>query len=168
MGWVFVAVGVAALASALAAIVLGRNLTRSVAAGYAFIAWMVLALAMAGAGFLAWIVAIGASVTLASVQIFGWMLVDVDRDHLPPTERATVWARGLAFVLLGGGMALLVYFAAGELGDSSRPFMLVRASEVGAALFGRLREEAILLGLAIGAALLATQLLLHAEGDGGG
>jgi hypothetical protein len=167
MSWLWAVVGGAALASAFAAIMLGRNLTRSVTAGYVFIAFAVLACAMAGVGFLGWIVAIGATLTLASVQVFGWMLVDVDRDHLPPTERATLLARGLAFALLAAGLALLVYFAAGELADSDPPRTALQASEVGAALFGRLREETILLGFSIAAALLATLLLLRDDGGEG-
>jgi hypothetical protein len=167
MGWLWGGIGVAALASAFATIVLGRNLTRSVTAGYVFLATGSLALAMAGGGFLAWTVAIGGTATLAIVQVFGWMLVDVDRDHLPPTDRVTIWARGLAFVLLGLGLLLLATFAAGELGAPDEPGIAVPASEVGALLFASLWEVVVLLGLAIAGALLATLLLLRDdEGEG--
>jgi NADH:ubiquinone oxidoreductase subunit 6 (subunit J) len=167
MVWLWALSGLLALGSAFLAIVLGRNLTRSLTASYAAIAALAFCTAIAGAGPLAWIVAIGATTTLATLQIFGWMLVDVERDHLPPTERSTVWARGLAFVVLGAALGMLAVFARGELGRPGEAMRGVRAADVGAALFGGLREEVLLLGLAIAGALLSALLLLHDEGEGG-
>ena len=96
-----------ALLAAFAAVLTGRNLTRSVTAAAISIGGLAVALTSAGAGFMGFFVLITAALVLMTLQLFGWMLVDVDRDHLPPTDRATWLARSIAFLLLGGGLALL-------------------------------------------------------------
>jgi NADH:ubiquinone oxidoreductase subunit 6 (subunit J) len=159
------ALGALAWALAAAAVVLGRNLTRSVVIGYAFLALLCLVLLMAGAGFLAAVVSILAAVGLATIQVFGWMLVDVDRDHLSPTDPGTWIARGLAFVVLGVGLAALVAALHPEL-LASGVLAPIGLAALGRALFGPLAGAAILLGLAIAAALLATMLLLRDEEEG--
>jgi NADH:ubiquinone oxidoreductase subunit 6 (subunit J) len=160
-----VVLGILAWLLSGAAVLLGGNLTRSVLIGYAFIGCLCLALLVAGAGFLAVVVSILSAVALASIQIFGWMLVDVDRDHLTPTDPPTWVARALAFALLGGGLVLLVVAIGPELGtESVLPPM--SSGALGRVLFGPLGGAAVLLGLAIAAALLATMLLLR-DDEGG-
>jgi len=176
--WIPALVGLAAWLAAFAAIVLGRNLTRSLSAAYVFLVGLVLALVLTGSGHGAWVLGIGAGATLALVQVFGWMLVDVDQDHLPPTESGTVMARGLAFLVLAAASAALVFFAreelalAGDVGTGSRTGAGTgtgaagsAAAEVGRALFAGLQPQLILLGLAIGAGLLAALLLLRDDPD---
>jgi hypothetical protein len=160
---------VVALGCALAAIVLGRNLTRSIVGGMAFLAALTFAMLIGGAGFLAMVVAILGGLMLGTLQLFGWMLVDVDRDHLPPTDRPTWFARGIAFVLFGGGLALLVgaVFHGGGFSLEGARIPAATPAEVGAFLFGPLRDATILMGLTIAASLLAVLLLLQDDGEKG-
>lgn len=157
------------LSSAFAAIVLGRNLTRSLAAAMVFIVGLGFSLMIAGAGFQSLVVVVLGALMLATIQIFGWMLVDVDRDHLPATDRPTRIARSLAFLLVGGGLGLLVVNAlvAGEFAILGPPPVVATAGEIGALLFGPLREVTLLVGLAIAASLLAILLLLQDDGQKG-
>lgn len=152
-----------ALSSALAAIVLGRNLTRSLAAATVFISALGFSLLIVGAGFPALVVVVLAALMLATIQVFGWMLVDVDRDHLPPTDRPTWIARSLAFLLVGGGLMLLVAkaLATGDLVILGPRPVIPTPVEIGALLYGPLRDTAILIGLAIAATLLTVLLLLQ-------
>ncbi len=154
---------VVALGSAFGAIVLGRNLTRSLLAGYVFIAALGFTLFVADAGFLSLVVVILGALMLMIIQVFGWMLVDVDQDHLPATDRPTWIARSLAFLLFGGGLILLMLIAllTGELAIDGRPLELAPPSEIGALLFGPLRDATILIGLTIAAGLLGVLLLLQ-------
>jgi hypothetical protein len=158
-----------ALASAFGAIMLGRNLTRSLVAGTVFIAALALALLIAGAGFPSLVVVVLGALMLATLQVFGWMLVDVDRDHLPPTDRPTRVARSLAFLLFGGGLLLLVAAAlvTGEFTIVGQRLTIAAAAEIGAFLFGPLRDATILIGLTIAAGLLAALLLLQDDGQEG-
>jgi hypothetical protein len=160
---------IVALTSAFAAIVLGRNLTRSIMSGYAFLAAMGFALLIAGAGFLSLVVMIVGGLMLGMLQLIGWMLVDVDRDHLPPTDRPTWIARGIAFFLFGGGLFLLVAVAivTGEFTIEGQRVAIASPAEIGAVLFGSLRDTTILIGLTIAASLLAVLLLLQ-EDEGRG
>lgn len=155
------------LVSAFAAIVLGRNLTRSIVAGFVFTAALGWTLQLAGAGFLAFVVAILAVLELTTLQLFGWMLVDVDRDHLPPTDRPTWFARLLAFLLVGGGLALLVATAlsTGEFTAGVDRIRIASPTQIGAFLFERLPDATILMGLVIAASLLAVLLLLRDDGE---
>jgi len=156
-----------ALGAAFASIVTGRNLTRSIAAGAISIGGLALALIGSGAGFVGIFVVTVAALVLATIQLFGWMLVDVDRDHLPPTDRATLIARSLAFLLLGGGLALLVATALtrGLLVPIDGSVQGVSVSQVGELLFGRWRDLATLSGIAIAASMLATLMLLRDDGE---
>jgi hypothetical protein len=101
------------------------------------------------------------------IQLFGWMLVDVDRDHLPPTDRATWLARSLAFFLLGGGLVLLAALALErhDLAPPAEAVAMATSAEIGALLFGPWRDLAVLCGVAISAGLLATLMLLR-DDDG--
>jgi NADH:ubiquinone oxidoreductase subunit 6 (subunit J) len=148
-----------------AVVVLGRNLTRSVLIGYAFVGCLCLTLIVAGAGFLAVALSIVSAIGLASIQVFGWMLVDVDRDHLTPTDSPTWVARVLAVLLLGGGMCLLGYAILPELAQRE-PAVSIGAVALGQIFFGPLGGAAVLLGLTIAAALLAAMLLLR-DDEGG-
>ena len=165
MAEALVAIGSLAWLLGVAAIVLGRNLTRSVMIGYAFVGCLCIALLLAGAGFLAMIVSIASATGLASIQIVGWMLVDVDRDHLAPTDASTGIARALAFAMLGAGLILLAFAIGPEL---AAPFVVapVDPTSLGRVLFGPLGGAAVLLGSAIAAALLATMLLLRDDEEG--
>jgi hypothetical protein len=166
IGEVLVAIGLLAWLLAVTAIVLGRNLTRSVMIGYAFVGCLCIVLLVAGAGFLAVIVSILSAVGLASIQAMGWMLVDVDHDHLPPTDAPTWIARALAFAMLGAGLVLLALAIGPELA-TQRNFVPVASALLGRALFGPLGGAVALLGLAIAAALLETMLLLRDDEEGG-
>ena len=156
-----------ALATAFGAIVLGRNLTRSLASGFVSMAAIGLALLIAESGFLSFVVVILGAVALATLQLFGWMLVDFDRDHLPSTDRPTWIARGLAFILLGGGLSLLAVAAIdrGELDSTVTSAVVAGPREIGLLLFGSLQDVAVLLGFAVAASLLAALLLLNDDGE---
>jgi len=165
MVWLLLAM---ALLAALVSVVLGRNLTRSLVAGHAALAALVLALVLAGVGYLALVVPILGGLALATLQLFGWMLVDVERDHLPPTDRPTAIARGLAFLLLVSALALLIDHAI-SLGS----FEMTQASpryaspqEIGVLFFGPMREVATLVGITLAAGLLTMLLLTRNEGEG--
>jgi NADH:ubiquinone oxidoreductase subunit 6 (subunit J) len=157
-----------AVACAFLAIVLGRNLTRSIVAASGSLAFLAFALLVSGGGFLGLVVVIVAALTLLVVQTFGWMLVDVDRDHLPPTDPPTRIARSLAFALFGGGLSIFVVIALqrGELGLGARFGAAVEAWQTGAILFGPLYDATIVLGLAIAASLVAALMLLRDDGEG--
>ena len=142
--------GLACLA-AFGSVVLGRNLTRSIfAAGVSLIA-LGIVLLEAGGGYPAWLALAGATLALALMQLFGWMLVDVDRDHLPPTDGPTALARGLAFVLLAAGIAALgLGLAEVEVEPATqgvRTGLSVQGDFVGGRFFGLLEEGAALIGL---------------------
>ncbi len=165
---IVVALAAAGLA-AFASVVLGRNLTRSIFAAGASLAALGLALVTAGGGYPAWFALAGATLALALVQLFGWMLVDVDRDHLPPTDGLTALARGIAFLLLGGGIAVLglglVDAGTGLVASEVAPKGLSAEGDfVGKRFFGSLEEEASLVGLLLAATLLASLMLLRGEG----
>lgn len=152
-----------ALAAGFAAVVLGRNLTRAIAAGATSVAGLAIALSSVHAGFAGGVVATLAILTLAVIQLFGWMLVDVDRDHLPPTDRLTWVARGIAFLLLGGGLALGVKGVLDRGLWVAAPTFVDRASPraIGELFFGRWSDLATLCGVMLAAALLASLMLLR-------
>jgi hypothetical protein len=156
-----------ALGAALASVVAGRNLTRSIAAGAISIGGLGVALTSAGAGFVGFFVLIMAALVLTTIQLFGWMLVDVDRDHLPPTDRATWIARSLAFLLLGGGLALLVILGIerGALTPYVSVMDMATPAQIGALFFGPWRDLSTLCGVALAAGLLATLMLLRDDGE---
>ncbi len=160
---------------AFVSVVVGRNLTRSIAAAVASLgalaflfltelSRMPAALALGSSVGLAAIAAIVvATLVLALVQLFGWMLVDVDRDHLPPTDRGTWLARSLAFLIVGGGLVLLGRALADsfrDVGFGPREVLVAeRLAEASA------RDFAVLAGLALSAVLLASLMLLRDDGE---
>ena len=156
-------------AAAFAAVVLGRNLTRSIFAAVIALAALSAVLVAVDAGFAALAATTISALMLGTLQLFGWMLVDVDRDHLPPTDRATWLARSLAFVLLGGGLILLA-MAVGDAPSfeiaSSQSHVALDAGALGERIFGVWQDLAILVGLALSAGLLATLMLMRGEGEG--
>jgi len=163
--------GVACIA-AFMSVVLGRNLTRSIAAAVVSVAALAFALVQAEGGYAAIFALTVAALVLAMVQLFGWMLVDVDRDHLPPTDRGTWLARSLAFVLVGAGLVLLAKGLASEAAAIAASnshagvgFSLRLSGEVGALLFGAGGDLAILIGLALASVLLASLMLLRGDGE---
>ena len=162
-----VLLGASSLFLALASVLLGKNLTRSVIAGFASIGVLGIALMLAGLGLAAIGVCLMAMVGLACVQVFGWMLVDVDRDQIRPTDGPTWFARLLAFGLLGGGLVLLMRGLGPPMaalgGDSAAP----AAAQIGAVLLGEWAGLSVLLGVVLAAALLAAMLLLRGTGEGG-
>ena len=160
---------------ALVSVVVGRNLTRSIAAAMASVgalAFLVVdelsRLPMtwglgSGVGLAAIVALIVATLVLALVQLFGWMLVDVDRDHLPPTDRGTWLARSLAFLMVGGGLVVLGHaLSASFEGAAVGPLEVVVASRVPAS---SVRDFAVLAGLALSATLLASLMLLRDDGE---
>jgi len=157
------------LASAFAAIATGRNLTHSLVAGTVFVAALGFTLLVAGAGVFSLVVVILAALVLILLQIFGWMLVDVDRDHLPPTDRPTRIARSLAFLIFGGGLFFLgaTAFQMGEFSIAGARIAAATPVEIGAFLFGPLHDATILIGLTIAASLLAALILLEDDGEKG-
>ena len=162
-----------AFVAAFVSVVLGRNLTRSVAAAVVSVAALAFALVQAEGGYAAIFALTVAALVLAVLQLFGWMLVDVDRDHLPPTDRGTWLARSLAFVLVGAGLILLGRGFASEVAtfpvpDSAGAVELARTSseEIGVLLFGMGGDLAILIGLALSSVLLASLMLLRGDGEG--
>ena len=160
---------------ALVSVVVGRNLTRSIAAAVASLgalAFLFLgalsrgpsALALGpGVGLAAIAAIIVATLVLSLVQLFGWMLVDVDRDHLPPTDRGTWFARSLAFLIVGGGLGWLGRALDASIRDAGggprEVFVAERLVEASA------RDFAVLAGLALSAVLLASLMLLRDDGE---
>jgi len=170
-GEVVLSLGLACVAG-LASVVLGRNLTRSVfAAGVALVG---LGIALVDTGYPAYFALASATLGLGLLQLFGWMLVDVDRDHLPPTDRLTWFARSIAFLLLGGGIVVLGFALVQSdpaiFASSSPPLAPVGAdlrevTGAGNRFFGPLHEGATLVGLLFAATLLAALMLLRDEGE---
>lgn len=159
-----------ALLCAMLAILLGRNLTRSVVAGFAMIAGMVFALLIARAGYFGLAVVLLGALMLAAIQLFGWMLVDVDRDHLAKMDFGTAFARSLAFAVFGLSLGFLAssLWRGGELGLDEGALHPVDAGAVGFVLFGEMGELVTMLGFAIAGALLSSILLLRDDGRGNG
>ncbi len=158
---------VVAVLAAFASIVTGRNLTRSIAAGAISIGGLAVALISSGAGFVGFFVVTTGALSLATIQLFGWMLVDVDRDHLPPTDRVTSAARSLAFLLLGSGLFLLVVIGLerGVFSPAEGFAQVASPRQIGERFFGVWRDLAMLCGIALSAGLLATLMLLRDEGE---
>ena len=163
--------GIASIA-AFMSVVLGRNLTRSIAAAVVSVAALAFALVRSEGGYAAIFALTVAALVLAIVQLFGWMLVDVDRDHLPPTDRGTWLARSLAFVLVGAGLVQLgkglTSEAAAMIASNSYPgveFTFRTSEEVGPLLLGAGGDLAILIGLALASVLLASLMLLRGDGE---
>ena len=163
--------GIASIA-AFMSVVLGRNLTRSVAAAVVSVAALAFALVQAEGGYAAIFALTVAALVLSILQLFGWMLVDVDRDHLPSTDRGTWLARSLAFVLVGAGLVQLgkglTSEAAAMIASNSHPgveFTFRTSEEVGPLLFGAGGDLAILIGLALASVLLASLMLLRGDGE---
>ncbi|MFO0691217.1 MAG: hypothetical protein U0900_21135 [Myxococcota bacterium] len=164
---------VVALASALAAVVLGQVLTRSVLAGHAAMAALGLACLAAGGGVLALCFVLFGLVWLAILQLFGWMLVDVDRDHLPSPAWRTTAARLAALAVFAAGLGLLGRRAlrSGQLDDRlapGEPGVSIDPSALGAVFLGAGNELALLVGLLLAAGLLTALWLLRDEGSEAG
>jgi len=163
-----------ALGCALAAVAFGQVLTRAVVASHAAVAAFGLACLVAGGGVLALCFAIVGLVSLAILQLFGWMLVDVDHDHLPPPALRTTAARALALALVAGALVALGRRAlrGGELGAvASSPEAggrVVDPAAIGAFFLGSGSEVALILGLLLAAGLLTSLCLLHDEGADAG
>lgn len=165
-----------AFVAAFASVVLGRNLTRSIFAAVLVLGLLAVVFVATGEGYAALFAVMLAGLALATIQLFGWMLVDVDRDHLPATDRGTWVARSLAFVLLGGGLVLLALALLDEgslvptLGTSAPQApaeSMASTAELGRRFFGPWRDLATLCGLTIAAGLVASLMLLRDEGEDG-
>lgn len=163
MSSVFLLGAGSAFVAAFLAVVLGRNLTRAIFAALVAVGLVFVLLVGAAAGFEALFLIASAALALGLVQLFGWMLVDVDRDHLPSTDAATAAARSIAFLLVGGGLALLARGVGSEMSSiggraAAAP---VHALALGRRLFVQQPEGALLLGLLLAAVLLAALMLLR-------
>jgi hypothetical protein len=171
--------GVVTLAWGLAflSVVVGRNLTRSITAAVAalfalaFLFFTTLSrmptgLALSsGVGLGAIVALVVATLVLMLVQLFGWMLVDVDRDHLPPTDRGTWLARSLAFLIVGGALVLLGRGLSAAFARTSAAVPEILASVEGPPALSTVRDFAILAGLVLASALLASLMLLREDGE---
>jgi hypothetical protein len=162
-----------ALASALAAVLLGEVLTRSIIAASAAIAAFGLAWLAAGGAVVALSVVIVGLLSLAIVQLFGWMLVDVDHDHLPRISLRTASARGLALVVFAAALGLLGREALrrGELAPApatGEAFETVDPGALGSFFLGAATELPVVLGCLAAAALLTALCLLRDEGADAG
>lgn len=168
-----------ALASALAAVVLGRVLTRSVLAGHAAMAGLGLACLAAGGGVLALCFVLFGLVWLVILQLFGWMLVDVDGDHLPAPAWWTIVARLAALGSFAAGLGLVArralrggQLAAGigseALADPTAPGVRIDPTALGGLFIGARSELALLVGLLLAAGLLTALWLLRDEGTEAG
>jgi hypothetical protein len=163
-----------ALVCALVAVVFGEVLTRSIVAGYAAIGAFGLAALAAGGGVVALCGVIVGLLSFALVQLFGWMLVDVDHDHLPAPALRRRLAQSAALGLVAAGLAFLAHraFRAGELvrpavrgGGEAIGFDPVA---LGRFFFGANGELALLLGCLLAGALLTALSLLRDEGADAG
>lgn len=163
----------ATLASAFVAVIFGQVLTRSVVASYAAIAAFGFAGLAAGGGVVALCLVIIGLLSFAILQLFGWMLVDVDHDHLPAPSPRRTGLQAIALAIFAAGLALLGRRAlrAGELvapsASSDRPAAF-DPETLGAFFFGGHGELAILLGCLLAAALLTALSLLRDEGADAG
>ena len=159
-----------ALACALVAVVFGQVLTRSIIAGHAALAALGLACLVAGGGVLALCFVIIGLLWLAILQLFGWMLVDVDHDHLAALSWRTAGARVTALATFAAGLAWLGHSALrrGELDDGvsiDAAEAALDPSVIGALFIGARSELSLLLGLLFAAALLTALCLLRDEGS---
>lgn len=162
-----------ALGSALAAVVLGQVLTRSVLAGHAAMAALGLACLAAGGGVLALCFVLFGLVWLAILQLFGWMLVDVDRDHLPAPAWRTTAARLAALAFFAAGLCLLGRRAlrSGQLEARlapGEPGVEIDPTALGGLFIGAGSELALLVGILLAAGLLTALWLLRDEGSEAG
>jgi len=160
-----------ALVCALAAVLLGEVLTRSIVAAAAAIAAFGLVCLAAGGGVVALCVAIVGLLSLSIVQLFGWMLVDIDHDHLPRVALRTAFARGLALAIFAAGLGLLGREALrrGELAPApGARLATLDPDAVGAFFFGASGALPAILGCLIAAALLTALCLLRDEGTDAG
>lgn len=127
-----------------------------------------LACLAAGGGVVALCVVIVGLLSLSIVQLFGWMLVDIDHDHLPRTSLRTATARGLALAAFAAGLALLGREALrrGELAFALAPGERLAGFDPGALgsfFFGSNGELPVVLGCLIAAGLLTALCLLRDE-----
>jgi hypothetical protein len=162
-----------ALVCALAAVLLGEVLTRSIVAASAAIAAFGLAGLAAGSAVVALSIVVVGLLSLAIVQLFGWMLVDVDHDHLPRLSLRTASARGLALAVFAAGLGLLGRAALrrGELVPVAAPADRLESVDPGALggfFFGTGAELPAVLGCLLAAALLTALCLLRDEGTDAG
>lgn len=173
-GLIAVAVLVA-LAFALLAVLVGEVLTRSIVAASAALAVFGLACLAAGGSVVALCLVIFGLIALAIVQLFGWMLVDVDHDHLQRLALRTASARALALAVFAAGLVLLGREALrrGELGPGALvagDAPAIEPAALGAFFFG-LESSGVLaavLGFLLAAALLTALCLLRDEGTDAG
>lgn len=178
-GWIEGALAVG-LVCALVAVVQGQVLTRAVLAGAAAMVAFGLALLAAGAGVLALCFVLFALVWLAVLQLFGWMLVDVDHDHLPGLSWRTTGARVAALSAIGAALVALgrTLWRRGELSgaaiaggggpQASRAGDALDPVAIGGLFIGVHGDLALPVGLLLAAGLLAALCLLRDEGPEAG
>lgn len=155
------------LGSAFVAVVFGQVLSRAVIAGHVAVAALGLAGLAAGGGLTALALVVFGLLWLALLQLIGWMLVDVDHDHLPALRARTLLARGLALALFAFGQLAFLRTALrrsafGRPGESTAPIPL-EPDALGAFFIGRGSEVAVVLGLLLAASLLTALRLLRDE-----
>jgi NADH:ubiquinone oxidoreductase subunit 6 (subunit J) len=164
---------VLAFVCAAVAVVLGEVLTRSIVAASAAVAAFGLAGLAAGGSVVALCVVIVGLLALAILQLFGWMLVDVDHDHLPRLSLRTASARALSLAVVAAGLAQLGREALGRRELEPTPLVAgydpaIDPAALGAVFFGSSGVLAVVLGCLLAAALLTALCLLREEGTDAG
>lgn len=158
---------VLSLGSASFAVVFGQVLSRAVVAGYVAVAALGLACLAVGGGVLALCLVVLGLLWLVLLQLVGFMLVDVDGDHLPALAGATLVARVVALAVFA-----LALFEGARRGLSTSVFggglepsapVAVDPEALGAFFVGQGNPVASVLGLLLAAALLTALRLLRDE-----
>lgn len=178
-GWIEGALAIG-LVCALVAVVQGQVLSRAVLAGAAALVALGLALLAAGGGVLALCFVLFGLVWLGVLQLFGWMLVDIDHDHLPGLTWRTTGARVAALAAVGAALVLLgrSLLRRGELagaavagrgpGPAARPGEALDPAAIGGLFIGVHGDLALPVGLLLSAGLLTALCLLRDEGSEAG
>ncbi|MEZ4332487.1 MAG: hypothetical protein R3F35_12070 [Myxococcota bacterium] len=168
------------LLAALVAVVQGQVLSRAVLACAAAMSALGLALLGAGGGVLALCFVLVALVWLAVLQLFGWMLVDVDHDHLPGLSWRTTGVRVAALTIFAAALVVLArtlwrrgelaraVAAGGELAPTSRLREALDPAAIGGLFIGVHGDLALPVGLLLAAGLLAALCLLRDSGSEAG
>lgn len=151
------------VAAALVAVLCGAVLSRAVLAGCVAVVVLGLGGLASGGGVLVLCFVAISLLWLVLLQLFGWMLVDVDHDHLPRQAWSTALARLLALGVVAGVLGVLGRAALRSGAFPATPPTPVETTAVGALLVGAGSPLALPIGLVVAAGLLAALGLLRDE-----